>query len=110
MIAPDYQDRWGYDRESLGIYGRAALRAFTRLEVDLIDLEVTVEGDRGRGVAIVRARGEGPPEVTVFVAALNSSFVPTRFDWHRASWKPWDWQLVSLDHPEIEAPRSRMPW
>lgn len=107
FLAPHYQDAWGNsDQEALAL-AESGLQFFLSLEVepqnpvfgvserDATITTVFVVDGHGHGVAeLILARGQ----------ELEEPFV---FTWERMSWKPWDWKLVSISHPELDRDMER---
>lgn len=58
--------------------------------------------------ALIRLRGQGGPIARALVEASAATSSPAVFNWRRNSWKPWDWRLVSIEHPEAERGLARL--
>ncbi|TVR50569.1 MAG: hypothetical protein EA425_09495 [Puniceicoccaceae bacterium] len=110
LMAEDYEDPYGFDRETLISYARRTMVHFRRLEVRLESQSIERDGDTARITALVRLEGDGSPLARAIAAEVNRSFSPTEFVWRRQSWKPWDWQVVSFSNPEFDLSRYREPF
>jgi hypothetical protein len=101
LIAEDYRDGWGHDkafvlRASKEVFPRFVLIDINREErgveqagADWVLREKLTISGLGDGLAIaVRNRVNG----------LREPFTTT---WRKKGWKPWDWELVSMEQPEI---------
>ena len=51
---------------------------------------------------------QGTPLANAAVQASKASRTPTEFRWRRASWKPWDWRLVSVENADAARGISRI--
>lgn len=101
LLSPKYSDRWGHDKQF--VVG-ACRQVFGWMSSPVIDRQMDAP-EMGEGLATIRGRiqihasGEMGTVVADRVNGLASPFV---FEWSHASWKPWDWQLVSVEQPELD--------
>ena len=104
LLADDYRDPWGHDkafviRECGQVFGQ-----FLTLSIDREGREVRME-DRTAGLREkVTIRGFGGPFAMAAQDAVNALREPFTMRWRRRSWKPWDWELTSVEHPELRLP------
>lgn len=106
-LAPDYADRWGYDRESLTNDARLAFFHFRELELRVQDVAIAREGGYATITAILRIQVEGSDEATNARLTVNSIYTPYTFEWERNRRFPWSWKLKRFDHSELELNRFR---
>jgi hypothetical protein len=104
LVDEKFSDRWGHDRERVIRESREILRQFFAIEIAQEDQGVVVPGETGRVEARIRIKGSGSPIAQLAMQTVNSVQTPFRFEWRRKSWKPWDWQLVSVDNPQLDLP------
>lgn len=102
LMAEEYRDAWGQDREQAVAKASEALQNFLVLEI--LSEDASVE-HRERDALIstrLRLRGRGNAlgeEIMNHANSLESHF---QFAWRRKSWKPWDWKLVSVSQPQFD--------
>lgn len=103
MIADDYRDAWGHDKAFVLQKAPQAFGQFLMLDIDreefgsdalptgwVLREKLTMKGLGGGASLFVRDR-------------VNLLKGPFTMEWRKQSWKPWDWVLTSVEHPEIEA-------
>lgn len=54
---------------------------------------------------VLKISGNGGPVAQIVMERVNTLRGPFTFAWRKASWRPWDWQLTSVDHPDLNAER-----
>ena len=101
-LADNYKDGFGLDREgalklAATVRGQFAMCSIRRERSELV-MDVNKKAAITR--AVVRLEGQGSPLATAAVQASQASQTPTEFRWRRASWKPWDWRLVSVENAD----------
>lgn len=106
FVADDYSDRWGHDKTFVLRESREVFRQFIFLTVR--QEERTLRTNEGSGIveARVMIEGRGGPLAEFAMQRVNALAEPFRFRWQQKSWKPWDWQLVEFDQPELEIPNE----
>jgi hypothetical protein len=105
LVAPDYADRWKFDRERLIRESREVLRHFIALEVACAVGELRVDGRRATVEARIRLEGTGSPVARMAMDAVNALDGPFAFEWRREN-LPWKWRLASADHPQLKVPEA----
>lgn len=104
FIADDYQDQWGQDHALVLERTREVFRYVRGVRivpgyamVQAVDgkatwrAEITIEGDNSELAALLRER-------------VNRLSTPFTLEWRKRSWKPWDWELISVSNPGLEIP------
>lgn len=109
IMADDYQDGWGQDREQAVASASQVLGQFLVLGVTIDRRSVEREGGRATISARLRLEGRGSPLAEIVLQGTNALQDDFQFAWRRKSWKPWDWKLVSVNQPEIEFDPSTLP-
>jgi hypothetical protein len=102
LMAEDYRDVWGQDREEAVTLASEGLANFLALEIFSEDTAVDRRGGEATVSALLRLRGRGNAVGEAIISRANSLESHFRFAWTRKSWKPWDWKLVSVSQPEID--------
>jgi hypothetical protein len=105
FIAADYSDRWKHDRTFVLRESREIFRHFFAVEIESGNTQQMISGGKGLVTAQIRLAGNGTPIAELVKQEVNSLREPFSFEWKRKSWKPWDWQLVRLDHPRLNVNR-----
>ena len=108
-LSTKYEDSWGHTRQDLKRRATYALMDFTRLEIRVESVAVHRTGRSATIEAVVRVRGAGGYRAENTRRAVNTVFSPTKFEWERQPWRPWDWRLVWAENPEIDLPRAYEP-
>ena len=107
LLSDRYSDRWGHDKEFVISRAREVFRPFTMsIKGEIQSLAV----EEGRGEVRTRLQIDpkiGDPRFSFgVIRRANSLAEPWVFRWEKQSWKPWDWQLLYVDQPEIEIPSA----
>ena len=87
---------------------REVLRAFLFIEIQNDPAEPTFAGNEATVRSPVKITGQGSPVAQYVMEKVNTLRTPFYFTWRRGSWKPWDWQLMKIDHAELEIGQERM--
>lgn len=104
MMAPDYADAWGHDREALVDDARTLLSHFFALHVVAIEPPViNVQDDRGEAVARLGVFGSGTGIAQAVIEEVQGLREPFVLRWRKSGRWPWDWELASISQSEIEA-------
>jgi hypothetical protein len=106
-LAPDYSDRWGYDRESITADARLAFFHFRDLDLLVQNVTTSREGNRATITAIIRLKATGSERAGDARLSVNSLYTPFTFEWERDAGFPWSWKLKSFDHPQLDLNRFR---
>ena len=102
FVAADYSDRWGHDKEIVVQQAREALRQFLFLTLAQEERTPHVDGGTGISAGRLAVDGSGGPLAELVKQRVNSLAEPFTFHWQQQSWKPWDWQLIRVEQPELE--------
>lgn len=105
FLAPGYADRWQHNRESAVGDAREAFRQFLFLTIENHTDSCDLDGDHAVAHTVIRISGSGGPVAQLVMERVNELHSPFTFAWRKASWKPWDWELERVDHPELSAER-----
>jgi hypothetical protein len=104
MLAGEYSDRWKQDRAAVLERSREVFGQFAMLTVEHGSRGLRAESGRWMLDEKVRIKGLGSPIATLARDTVNALHEPFVMEWRRRSWKPWDWELVSVTQPELELP------
>lgn len=101
-LADNYKDGFGLDRDgalrlAASMRGQFVVCTIRRERPELV-MDVNKKAAVTR--ALIRLGGQGSPLATAAIQASQASQTPTEFRWRRASWKPWDWRLVSVENAD----------
>ena len=83
----------------------ASQEADTRRSALIDELETVAQSLRDAGYTVQCEADLGNPAEAIIerANALESDF---QFDWHKESWKPWDWKLTAVRQPELHIDTS----
>ena len=104
LIAADYRDRWQQDRATVVAQSREVFTQFATLTIRREPRGLRAESGRAFLSEKITLRGIGGPLAMAARDAVNSLHAPFVMEWRRRSGKPWDWELKSVQHPELELP------
>ena len=102
LIADDYRDQWGNDREQAISQASEALQNFLTLQITSEDTTVRRDGREATISARLRLAGRGNAVGEEILSRANSFESHFQFAWKRKSWKPWDWKLVLISQLELD--------
>lgn len=106
MVAPDYHDDWGDDRDLLVNRLRMTLHFFTSLTITPNSPRIDAGAATGTWTSQVRINGTGAEVAPEMIARINSLTTPFVLRWRKESWRPWDWKLVEAHNPSLELPAN----
>lgn len=109
LMADDYRDRWGQDREQAVSAATQVLQQFLVLKIGAERRSVSRQAREATISARLRLEGRGTGLAEMVIGNVNGLRDDFQFAWRRKSWKPWDWKLVSVNQPEIEFDPSMLP-
>ena len=106
LLAEDYRDQWENDKANVL---RRCPRVFDQFL--LLDIEGEIHGTEMREDAgavrqklVVKGLGGG---LAIYARdAVNQLRSPFTMQWRKRSWKPWDWELTSIEQPELRIPEE----
>ena len=99
FIDAGYQDRAGQDKVALLQQAREVVAQFFSMSIVDATPDVTPTGARAQLRTRLRLNGAGTPLADYIKTEVNSATQPFQFTWEQKSAKPWDWRLVTIDHP-----------
>ena len=105
FLADNYSDRWGHSKETAIGDAREVFRQFLFITIENRTDSCEMTGDRATARTTVRISGSGGPIAQLVMERVNTLRGPFSFEWRKASWKPWDWRLTTVEHPELRAER-----
>jgi hypothetical protein len=106
LVAENYSDRWGHDKKNLIKDGREIFQSFFLLSIQSSVTAPMVIGAEVQISSSLKISGQGGPLAGLIVNQVNQLHSPFVFVWARRTWKPWGWELVSVDQPEVEFPED----
>lgn len=105
LIAEDYGDRWRHDKAFVVRECRVVFGQFLTLTIERGEGSAAIEAGRGIVREKVTLRGFGGALAMFARDDVNALREPFTMTWHKRGWKPWDWELVSIEQPELVLPR-----
>ena len=109
-LSENYKDGFGLDREGALKLAATVRGQFVACSIRRERPELVMDVNKKAAVsrALIRLDGQGTPLANAAVQASKASRTPTEFRWRRASWKPWDWRLVSVENADAARGISRL--
>ncbi len=104
LIAADYGDRWQQDRATVIAQCREVFTQFVTLTIRREARGLRVESGSAFLSEKITLAGIGGPFAMAARDTVNGLRAPFVTEWRRRSWKPWDWELKSVAHPDLELP------
>jgi hypothetical protein len=106
LMAENYRDGFGSDREEALLLAATIRGHFVVCSIRRESSELVMDPGKRAALAraLIRIDGQGSPVAQAAIRASQASETPTEFRWRRASWKPWDWKLVSVEN--VDAARG----
>ena len=105
LMAEDYRDRWQQDKAIVLRGSREVFSQFMTLSLERADSRTERKGDTWVLQEKVTMKGLGGPLAMDARDEVNKLREPFAMTWRKRSWKPWDWELIAVDHPTLELPR-----
>lgn len=102
MLADDYRDRWQHDKTIVVSRSREVFSHFGILNIESEDAGLSAQGAVWLLSQKIRINGIGSPFANHAQDRINSLKSPCTMHWRKRGWKPWDWELIEVAHPELE--------
>ena len=102
FIADKYSDRWGHDKEFVIRESREIFGHFIACRLQQEERYLERQGQEATVGAQIILTGTGSPIADYAKQRIGELTEPFVFRWERQSWKPWDWQLVSVNQPQLD--------
>ncbi len=102
LMAADYSDRWRHDKEFVLREAREVFRQFIAVQLTGEETDLIMEEGTGEVKTRLKLIGRGGPVAEFAMSRVNVMQQPWSFRWVKQSAWPWDWQLVSVDQPELD--------
>ena len=99
LLAPNYTDAFGHNRQTAIQDGRQVLSGFFTLTLKTD--QTTIKAVKGQGVVsmMIRLEGNGVGYSQAVLGHVNQMTGPWVFHWSNSGRWPWDWQ-VNMIHNE----------
>jgi hypothetical protein len=104
MVAEDYHDDWGDDRNLLKERLSLTLREFSSLTISSHETQQRLEPPFGNWMAKIQLSGRGSEAALETIQRLNRLTAPFELRWRKESWRPWDWKLAQVRNASLELP------
>lgn len=106
FMGAEYHDRWGHDKENVLAQCRQVFGQFLFCQFQSEERSLALADGAATFSAKLTLSGSGSPLVDYVKRGVNSLTEPFTFQWQHKSWKPWHWELVAVDQPQLELPDS----
>lgn len=106
LLAQDYRDRWENDKEIVLRRCPQVFDQFLTLDIEGEILNTTLEGEKGTVAQKIVVKGIGGGLAMYARDEVNQLKSPFTMHWRKWGWKPWEWELISIEHPELRIPQE----
>lgn len=104
LLASDYRDRWQHDRATVVSQSRVVFTQFLMLTIEREPRGVEMASDSSIVREKLTIQGFGGALAMAAKDELNRLREPFAMTWRRRGWKPWDWELMSVEQRELRLP------
>lgn len=105
LIAEDYGDRWRHDKAFVVRGCGMVFSQFLTLTIERGEGSVAFEAGRGFVREKMTLKGFGGPLAMYARDEVNALREPFTMTWRKRGWKPWEWELTSVEHPALVLPQ-----
>ncbi len=105
LLADDYRDRWGHDKAIVLLNTREVFEQFVLLTIEQRESALAFQADGWGLQEKIILKGLGGALAIYARDRVNALREPFHITWRKRGWKPWDWELVSVDHREFQLER-----
>ena len=106
LLADNYRDGWEHDKAFVLQQSPRVFDQFIMLDVEG-DIHGTEENPVGWLVRQkIVVKGIGGALGMYARDEVNALKEPFTMTWRKRSWKPWDWELIRIEQPELRIPRE----
>ena len=107
LIHPDYADAWNFTAADW-----PAILQDLRTLSPLLEMKLrhpTFDAASGVVDTSLEVKSAGGPAASILAERAVELKETTRCLWKRQPWRPWSWQLLSVQNPALEIPPSYRP-
>ena len=102
FIGAEYRDRWGHDKENVIAQSAQVFGQFLFCNIGAQEHSLNLADGTGTIGVRLTLGGTGGPIADFAKQRVNALTEPFLFKWAHRSWKPWDWELIAVDQPQLE--------
>lgn len=105
LMAPNYMDAFGHNRDTAILDGRKYLSGFFTLILKTD--QTTLKATKGQGMvtSMIRLEGNGVGYSQMIVGYVNQFTEPWAFHWSNPGRWPWNWQVNLIHHNQFVIPQ-----
>ncbi len=105
LMAPNYMDAFGHNRDTAIQDGRKYLSGFFTLILKTD--QTTLKATKGQGMvtSMIRLEGNGVGYSQMIVGYVNQFTEPWAFHWSNPGRWPWNWQVNLIHHNQLVIPQ-----
>lgn len=104
MLAENYRDQWGLQRQQAIDKAMLASKQFWTLEIEPVKSSRRITAPLAATVTLtVKLKGEGTPAAPIIRDRVHDLGDPFTLTWKREAWKPWSWKLESVANPALKS-------
>ena len=102
LLASNYEDQWGFDREEVKLAVKDIGSQFIILTLIPEDPSTTIADGIAQVTMRFEASGNGSPLAHQIIREANQLESPFLFRWEKKSAWPGDWKLVRIENPDLD--------
>ncbi len=102
FIGAEYRDRWEHDKENVIARSAQVFGQFLFCNIEAQEHSLHLADGAGTIGVRLTLSGTGSPIADFAKQRVNALTEPFIFKWTHRSWKPWDWELIAVDQPQLE--------
>lgn len=101
LMAPNYTDAYGHNRDSAIQDGRKYLSSFFTLTLKTDKMAVKAAKGQGMVSMMIRLEGNGVGYSQAILGHVNQFTEPWVFHWSNPGRWPWDWQVNMIHNDQL---------
>ena len=101
MLKENYQDEFGFDKETGLEAAKQMLGGFFTLEVRAEQTHIVPAPDVGFIQMKMKLEGNGTPVAQMVAQRVNETKAVWTFHWHKTGKWPWNWQIVQIHNDAL---------
>ncbi|MCB1279030.1 hypothetical protein [Prosthecobacter sp.] len=101
LIAPNYTDAYGHNREAALQDGRKFLSGFFTLTLKTDQTTIRAAKGQGMVTTMIRLEGNGVGYSQMILGHVNQLTEPWIFHWSNPGRWPWDWQVNMIHNDQV---------
>ncbi len=106
LMAPNYTDAYGHNRDTAIQDGRKYFSGFFTLTLKTDQTTLRAAKGQGMVTTMIRLEGNGVGYSQVILGHVNQITEPWIFHWSNPGRWPWDWQVNMIHNDQLRGPAA----